>query len=130
MACTWDNGSGFAALFDRIRCPFSCCLFRVPRPSARAIIRTTNGTTGGRCRLSAVRPQPIFRPLFVESGGAHLAGFGHPAFLANVCLPAIYACLIQLYREGQRGDLLLLEIVNFLILVLTGARDQLHTPSR
>jgi hypothetical protein len=46
---------------------------------------------------------------------------GHPAFLANVCLPAIYACLIQLYREGRRGDLLLL-IVNFLILVLTGAR--------
>ncbi len=61
------------------------------------------------------------RPLFVDSGGARLAGLGHPAFLANVCLPAIYACLIQLYREGRRGDLLLL-IVNFLILVLTGAR--------
>ncbi len=61
------------------------------------------------------------RPLFVDSGGARLAGLGHPAFLAGVCLPAIYACLIQLYREGRRGDLLLL-VVNFLILVLTGAR--------
>jgi O-antigen ligase len=61
------------------------------------------------------------RPLFVDSGGARLAGLGHPAFLTNVCLPAIYACLIQLYREGRRGDLLLL-VVNFLILVATGAR--------
>jgi O-antigen ligase len=61
------------------------------------------------------------RPLFVDSGGARLAGLGHPAFLAGVCLPAIYACLIQLYREGRRGDLALL-IANFLILILTGAR--------
>ena len=50
------------------------------------------------------------RPLFVDSGGARLAGLGHPAFLAGVCLPAIYACLIQLYREGRRGDLLLLVV--------------------
>ena len=69
------------------------------------------------------------RPLFVESGGARLAGLGHPAFLANVCLPAIYACLIQLYREGRRGDLLLL-IVNGLILLLTGARAPFSMPSR
>jgi O-antigen ligase len=59
--------------------------------------------------------------LFVDSGGARLAGLGHPAFLAGVCLPAIYACLMQLYREGCRGDLALL-LLNFLILALTGAR--------
>ncbi|HEY0184062.1 MAG TPA: O-antigen ligase family protein, partial [Rhodopila sp.] len=57
-------------------------------------------------------------------GGARLAGLGHPAFLAGVCLPAIYACLIQLYRDGRRGDLLLL-VVNGLILMLTGARAPL-----
>ncbi len=43
------------------------------------------------------------RPLFVDSGGERLAGLGHPAFLAGVCLPAIYACLIELYRDGRRG---------------------------
>ena len=101
--------------------PFVFCFVRVPRPWAEAIIRTTKW-----CPLVAVVAcLPLaatdIRPLFVESGGARLAGLGHPAFLANVCLPAIYACLIQLYREGRRGDLLLL-IVNFLILVLTGAR--------
>ena len=64
------------------------------------------------------------RPLFIDSGGARLAALGHPAFLAGVCLPAIYACLIQLYREGRRGDQLLL-IVNVLILILTGARAPL-----
>ena len=67
---------------------------------------------------------PSCRPLFVDSGGARLAGLGHPAFLAGVCLAAIYACLIRLYREGARGDLLLLA-VNFVILVLTGARAPL-----
>jgi O-antigen ligase len=61
------------------------------------------------------------RPLFIDSGGARLAGLGHPAFLAGVCLPAIYACLIQLYRQGRRGDLSLL-VANLLILMLTGAR--------
>jgi O-antigen ligase len=101
--------------------PFVFCFVRAPRSWAEAIIRTTKW-----CPLVAVVAcLPLaaadIRPLFVDSGGARLAGLGHPAFLANVCLPAIYACLIQLYREGRRGDLLLL-VVNFLILVATGAR--------
>jgi O-antigen ligase len=44
--------------------------------------------------------------------------------LAGVCLPAIYACLILLYRYGRLGDLLLMG-ANFVILVLTGARAPL-----
>jgi O-antigen ligase len=101
--------------------PFVFCFARVPRSWAEAVIRTVKW-----CPVVAVVaciPLSVagIRPLFVESGGARLAGLGHPAFLANVCLPAIYACLIQLYREGRRGDLLLL-IVNGLILLLTGAR--------
>ena len=43
-----------------------------------------------------------------------------PAF----CLAAIYACLIELYRDGRSRWLLLLA-ANFLILVLTGARAPL-----
>jgi O-antigen ligase len=104
--------------------PFVFCFSRVPRSWAEAIIRAAKW-----CPVIAVVaciPLAIagIRPLFVESGGARLAGLGHPAFLANVCMPAIYACLIQLHREGRRGDLLLL-IVNGLILVLTGARAPL-----
>jgi O-antigen ligase len=101
--------------------PFVFCFSRVPRSWAEVVIRTVKW-----CPVVAVVaciPLSVagIRPLFVESGGARLAGLGHPAFLANVCLPAIYACLIQLYREGRRGDLTLL-VVNGLILLLTGAR--------
>jgi O-antigen ligase len=39
-------------------------------------------------------------------------------------LPAIYACLILLYRRGRGGDIALL-VANFLILLLTGARAPL-----
>jgi O-antigen ligase len=62
--------------------------------------------------------------MFLDAGGERLAGLGHPAFLAGFCLAAIYACLIELYREGQTHMLLLLA-TNFLILVLTGARAPL-----
>ena len=104
--------------------PFVFCFCRLPRSGAEAIICATKW-----CPVLAVAacvPLAVtgIRPLFVDSGGARLAGLGHPAFLANVCLPAIYACLIQLYRQGRRGDLGLL-IVNGLILVLTGARAPL-----
>ena len=101
--------------------PFVFCFCRLPRRWAELMRRATKW-----CPIVAVAgclPLAMvgIRPLFIDSGGARLAGLGHPAFLAGVCLPAIYACLIQLYREGRRGDLLLL-ISNGLILVLTGAR--------
>lgn len=61
------------------------------------------------------------RPLFVDSGGARLAALGHPAFLAGVCLPAIYANLLAWLGTGSRKAALLLT-VNLTILFLTGAR--------
>jgi O-antigen ligase len=64
------------------------------------------------------------RPVFVDSGGQRLAGLGHPAFLAGIALVGIYACLIELYRDGHWRWLLLLT-ANILILVLTGARAPL-----
>ncbi|HET6308238.1 MAG TPA: O-antigen ligase family protein [Rhodopila sp.] len=104
--------------------PFVFCFVRVPPSWAEAIIRSVKWCPV----IAVVACMPLslagIRPLFVDSGGARLAGLGHPAFLANVCLPALYACLIQLYRSGRRGDLRLL-IVTFLILVLTGARAPL-----
>ncbi len=104
--------------------PFAFCFCRLPRDWPDAIIRATKW-----CPLIAVLacvPLALMdlRPLFVDSGGARLAGLGHPAFLAGVCLPAIYACLTELYRFGRRGDVALLA-ANFLILLLTGARAPL-----
>jgi hypothetical protein len=101
--------------------PFVFCFCRMPRSWAEAMIQATKW-----CPVLAVAaciPLSIadIRPLFIDSGGARLAGLGHPAFLAGVCLPAIYACLIELYRGGRRGDLVLL-LANMLILMLTGAR--------
>jgi O-antigen ligase len=101
--------------------PFAFCFCRVPRSWAEAMIQATKWcpilAVGACLPLAAAG----IHPLFIDSGGIRLAGLGHPAFLAGVCLPAIYACLIQLYRNGRRADLLLL-LANGLILVLTGAR--------
>jgi hypothetical protein len=61
------------------------------------------------------------RPVFLESGGLRLAGMGHPAFLAGVCLPALYAGLLRWLRTGSIRSAVLLA-VNLAILFLTGAR--------
>jgi O-antigen ligase len=104
--------------------PFAFAFSRLSRNWARAVIRTTawipliSVAGGGILDLAGLRP------VFLNSGGERLAGLGHPAFLAGFCLIAIYACLIELYREGRTRTLLLLA-VNFLILVLTGARAPL-----
>ncbi len=104
--------------------PFAFCFCRLPRDWGQAMIRATKWCPP----LVVLACVPLslagIRPLFVDSGGLRLAGLGHPAFLAGVCLPAIYACLIQLYRDGRRGDLWLLA-GNFLILLATGARAPL-----
>jgi len=61
------------------------------------------------------------RPVFVDSGGLRLSGLGHPAFLAGVCLPAIYVGLLHWLRTASSRAALLLG-VNLVILFLTGAR--------
>ncbi len=101
--------------------PFAFAFSRLSPEWGTAIIRTTifiplMSVTGG-----AVLDVAGIRDVFVDSGGERLAGLGHPAFLASFCLAAIYACLIELYREGRSRWLMLLT-VNFVILVLTGAR--------
>ena len=101
--------------------PFVFCFCRMPRSWAEAMIAATKWTAIVAVLACLPLSAAGIRPLFIDSGGARLAGLGHPAFLAGVCLPAIYACLIQLYRHGRRGDLVLL-LLNGLILVLTGAR--------
>ncbi|HEX5328453.1 MAG TPA: O-antigen ligase family protein [Acetobacteraceae bacterium] len=101
--------------------PFVFSFSRLSRDWARAIIRMTAWTPLISVGIGAALAIAGIRPLFVESGGERLAALGHPAFLAGFALAAIYACLIELYREGDRGHLLLLG-ANLVILVLTGAR--------
>ncbi len=104
--------------------PFAFCFSRTPREWAAAMIRAARWMPLVSVAGGAALAIAGVHPLFVELGGERLAGLGHPAFLAGVCLAAVYACLIRLYRDGRRGDLALLGI-NLLILVLTGARAPL-----
>jgi O-antigen ligase len=114
-----------------------------PAESLRSLVGSVAPFAFGFCRLSAAWAQAVIRAtiwiplisvaggaalslagmrdMFMESGGMRLAGLGHPAFLAGFCLVAIYACLIELYREGRSRWMVLLA-ANFAILVLTGAR--------
>ena len=101
--------------------PFAFGFCRLPAAWAQAMVRTTIwiplvSVTGG-----AMLSLAGMRDVVVDSGGLRLAGLGHPAFLAGFCLAAIYACLIELYREGRSRWMILLA-VNFVILVLSGAR--------
>lgn len=104
--------------------PYMFAFSRLSRRWAQGIISATcwipimSVAGGGALDLAGLRP------LFFESGGERLAGLGHPAFLGGLCLTAIYACLIELYRDGKSRSLVVLAI-NALILVLSGARAPL-----
>ena len=104
--------------------PFAFSFSRLSPAWSRAIIRTTAWTPLISVVIGAVLALAGIRPLFVNSGGARLAALGHPAFLAGFALAAIYAGLIELYRDGRPQRLLLMG-ANAVILVLTGARAPL-----
>ncbi len=80
-----------------------------------ALIPLINVTVGAALAAGAIRP------LFIDLGGERLAALSHPAFLAGFALAAMYACLVQWFREAAWKWLLLLA-ANLVILVLTGAR--------
>jgi O-antigen ligase len=101
--------------------PFAFCFCRPPRDWANAIVKAAKWAPAVAVACGIPLAIAGIRPLFTDSGGWRLGGLGHPAFLAGVCLPAIYACLIELFRTGRKADLRLLA-ANLAILVLTGAR--------
>ncbi|HVC58958.1 MAG TPA: O-antigen ligase family protein [Acetobacteraceae bacterium] len=104
--------------------PYAFSFSRLSRAWARAIIRVTKLIPSFSVAAGALLDLAGIRPLFVVSGGLRLGALSHPAFLGGFALTAIYACLVELYREGNRALIGLLA-VNFLILVLTGARAPL-----
>lgn len=63
-------------------------------------------------------------PYVFEGGNLRLGMPGQPPFLAGFALIAVYALLLELLRRPARADFLLLAL-NFLILLLTGARSPL-----
>ena len=104
--------------------PFAFCFCRPPESWANAIIRAVCWAPPTAVAGAVALAIPGIRPLFIDSGGERLAGLGHPAFLAGVCLSAVYACLSELYRHGRPRDGALLA-ANLTILILTGARAPL-----
>src|SRR5579875_985565 len=101
--------------------PFAFSFSRLSRPWANRVIRTTAFIPLINVILGAALALASIRPLFIDEGGERLAALSHPAFLAGFALAAIYACLIQWFREAAWKWLLLLT-ANLVILVLTGAR--------
>jgi len=104
--------------------PFLFGFSRLSRGWARTVIRATAWAPLLSVAIGAMCDAAGIRPLFVNSGGWRLAGLGHPAFLAGVTETAVYACLVELYRNGGWPDLVLLG-ANLLVLLLTGARAPL-----
>ncbi len=104
--------------------PFAFCFSALSLPWARAIICMARWIPPLTVAAGAVLDAAGIRPLFVDMGGARLGALGHPAFLAGFCLTAIYASLIELYRDGRDREVALLAL-NFLLLTATGARAPL-----
>ena len=105
----------FAFAFSRLSPGWGGTLVR-----ATTLIPLVSVAGGAALQLAGLRPA------FTDSFGVRLAGLGEPGFLGGFCLAAIYACLIELYRNGRSRWLLLLA-TNFLILVLTGARSPVRS---
>jgi O-antigen ligase len=104
--------------------PFAFAFSALSLPWARAIIPMARWIPALTVAAGAVLDAAGIRPLFVDMGGARLGALGHPAFLAGFCLTAIYASLIELFRDGRRREVALLGI-NFILLTATGARAPL-----
>jgi O-antigen ligase len=99
--------------------PYAFSFSRLSRGWAQVMIRMTTWIPAITVTAAAALDLAGLRSMFVDSGGMRLAGLGHPAFLAGICLAGIYACLIELYRGRP---VLWLLVANGAILVLTGAR--------
>jgi hypothetical protein len=104
--------------------PFAFAFSRLSPGWGGTMVRATTWIPLLSVAGGAVLQLAGLRAVFTNSFGVRLAGLGEPGILAGFCLAAIYACLIELYRDGRSRWMMLLA-TNFLILVLTGARSPL-----
>jgi O-antigen ligase len=101
--------------------PFLLFFCRKPPGWGQTILRAVACVPVISVVLGSILDLAGIRPLFVDSGGIRLEALGHPAFLAGVCLPSIYAGLLHWLRTASPRSALLMG-ANLMILFLTGAR--------
>ena len=105
--------------------PFAFSFSRLSRRWCNAIINTTIWVPSFIVGFGVLLALAHVRPLFTsEAGALRLAGSTHPAFLGGFAAAAIYACLVELYRDGRPRHLYAI-VINFVILALSGARAPL-----
>ena len=103
--------------------PYAFSFCRLPRRWCAAMIETVIWIPSlilvFGVPLAAAHVQSLLAP--DEGGSVRLAGSTIPAFLATLAMTSIYACLVELYRDG-RSRYLWLFALNFVILVGSGSR--------
>ncbi|OYV35405.1 MAG: hypothetical protein B7Z81_08730, partial [Acidocella sp. 20-61-6] len=105
--------------------PFLFGYVRLSPPVVRAIERAVILAPAAAVAAGAGLAAGGLAPLFTfEQGALRLGGQGQPAFLAGFALIAVYAGLLQALRGGD-GRTIPWLAVNFVILLLTGARAPL-----
>ncbi len=105
--------------------PFAFSFARMSRRWCNAIIAATIWLPAFIILFGVVLAIAHIRPLFTtELGALRLEGSTHPAFLGGFAAAAIYAALVELYRDGRQSRLWAI-VVNYVILALSGARAPL-----
>ncbi len=106
--------------------PFAFSFSRLSRRWCAAVIEATIWVPTLILVFGALLDLAHIRPfLNLDEGNSYrLSGSTHPAFLGGYAMAAMYACLVELYRNGRNRYLYLL-VVNALILIGSGARSPL-----
>jgi O-antigen ligase len=103
--------------------PFAFLFARPSRRWCNAMVTATIWTPLAIVLFGVLLQVVGARPLFTALEG-RLEGSTHPAFLGGFAMAGIYAALVELYRDG-RGSRIWAIVLNFAILILSGARAPL-----
>ncbi len=105
--------------------PFAFSFSRLSRRWCNAIITATIWVSPVIVAFGFLLSAAGLRPVFTELDGVvRLEGSTHPAFLGGFAMTGVYAALVELYRDGRNKHLTMI-VVNFLILIASGARAPL-----
>jgi O-antigen ligase len=105
--------------------PFAFSFSRLSRRWCHAIITATIWVSPVIVMFGVLLAAAGLRPLFTDADGVlRLEGSTHPAFLGGFAMTGVYAALVELYRDGRNKHLVMI-VVNFVILIASGARAPL-----
>lgn len=106
---------------------FAFCFSRLSLDWTGAVIRVCRLLPSGLVVAGIAMDAAGIRPLFVVDEGAwRMEATTHPAFLGGMAQTAIYAGLLEVFREGRPKEIGLMA-VNLAILMLSGTRAPLLT---